>query len=117
MGGKTHSNIQGTLMKASTHLAHLPLQGVRVLELSQIMAGPICGLMLADLGAEVIKIEKFPGGDDARAFNSSGGQREMPASFQIINRGKKFVALDIRTPQGRDVLFTDRKRTRLNSST
>src|SRR3546814_666735 len=105
MGGKTHSNIQGTLMKASTHLAHLPLQGVRVLELSQIMAGPICGLMLADLGAEVIKIEKFPGGDDARAFNSSGGQREMPASFQIINRGKKSVALDIRTPQGRDVLL------------
>src|SRR3546814_18388078 len=61
--------------------------------------------MLADLGAEVIKIEKFPGGDDARAFNSSGGQREMPASFQIINRGKKSVALDIRTPQGRDVLL------------
>src|SRR3546814_10289452 len=61
--------------------------------------------MLADLGAEVIKIEKFPGGDDASAFNSSGGQREMPASFQIINRGKKSVALDIRTPQGRDVLL------------
>lgn len=93
-------------MKPSQHLAHLPLHGVRVLELSQIMAGPICGLMLADLGAEVIKIEKFPGGDDARSFNNSGASREMPASFQIINRGKKSVALDIRTAQGRDALLT-----------
>lgn len=92
-------------MEAMNHQAHSPLEGVRVLELSQIMAGPICGLMLADLGAEVIKIEKFPGGDDARAFNNSGAFREMPASFQIINRGKKSVALDIRTPEGRDTLI------------
>ncbi|MDA0870202.1 MAG: CoA transferase, partial [Proteobacteria bacterium] len=41
-----------------------PIHGVKVLELAQIMAGPTCGLMLADLGAEVIKIEKIPGGDD-----------------------------------------------------
>ena len=45
-----------------------PIQGVKVLELAQIMAGPTCGLMLADLGAEVIKIEKIPGGDDTRRF-------------------------------------------------
>ncbi len=82
-----------------------PLEGMRVLELSQIMAGPICGLMLGDLGAEVIKIEKFPGGDDARAFNSSGGAREMPASFQMINRGKKSVALDLKSPLGRETLL------------
>ena len=43
-----------------------PIKGVKVLELAQIMAGPTCGLMLADLGAEVIKIEKIPGGDDPR---------------------------------------------------
>ena len=45
-----------------------PIKGVKVLELAQIMAGPTCGLMLADLGAEVIKIEKIPGGDDTRRF-------------------------------------------------
>ncbi|GLC97996.1 CoA transferase [Cupriavidus sp. TA19] len=85
--------------------AQRPLEGVRVLELSQIMAGPICGLMLADLGAEVIKIEKISGGDDARAFNNSGTPNEMPASFQMINRGKKSVAIDIRTEEGRMLLL------------
>lgn len=85
--------------------AQQPLKGVKVLELSQIMAGPICGLMLADLGAEVIKIEKFPKGDDARAFNNSGAPGEIPRSFQVINRGKKSVALDIRTPQGKETLL------------
>lgn len=82
-----------------------PLEGMKVLELSQIMAGPICGLMLGDLGADVIKIEKFPGGDDARAFNNAGGAREMPASFQMINRGKKSVALNIKTPEGHATLL------------
>ena len=43
-----------------------PLDGVKVIELAHIMAGPVCGLMLADLGAEVIKVEKVPGGDDTR---------------------------------------------------
>ena len=43
-----------------------PLAGMRVLELAQIMAGPTCGMMLADMGADVVKVEKLPGGDDAR---------------------------------------------------
>ncbi len=43
-----------------------PIKGIKVLELAQIMAGPTCGLLLADLGAEVIKIEKIPGGDDTQ---------------------------------------------------
>ena len=82
-----------------------PLAGMRVLELSQIMAGPICGLMLGDLGAEVIKIEKFPGGDDARAFSSAGAANTMPASFQMINRGKKSVALNLKSKLGRETLL------------
>ncbi len=85
------------------HQAHLPLAGVRVLELAQIMAGPTCGLMLADLGAEVIKIEKFPGGDDARQYQKPG-DAALPPSFRMINRGKRSLALDSRTPQGRAVL-------------
>ncbi|VWB60831.1 putative CoA-transferase [Burkholderia lata] len=80
-----------------------PLASVRVLELAQIMAGPICGLMLADMGADVIKIEKFPGGDDSRGY-ARPGQPAIPPSFMMINRGKRSVAVDIRQPAGRDVI-------------
>ncbi|MEN3294660.1 MAG: hypothetical protein V7642_3913 [Burkholderiales bacterium] len=84
-------------------IAHLPLAGVRVLELSQIMAGPTCGLMLADLGAEVIKVEKFPEGDDARNYrqNGAGG---LPPSFMILNRGKKSIGIDLRSEEGKATL-------------
>jgi len=80
-----------------------PLRGVRVLELAQIMAGPVAGLMLADLGADVIKVEKFPGGDDARGFNSKGAG-DMPASFEVLNRGKRSIAINLKTEQGRESL-------------
>jgi crotonobetainyl-CoA:carnitine CoA-transferase CaiB-like acyl-CoA transferase len=80
-----------------------PLKGLRVLELAQIMAGPVAGLMLADLGADVIKVEKFPGGDDARGFNSKKAG-DMPASFEVLNRGKRSVAINLKTGQGRDSL-------------
>lgn len=83
--------------------AHLPLAGVRVLELAQIMAGPTCGMMLADLGANVIKIEKFPGGDDSRQYQKPG-DAALPPSFRMINRGKRSLALDSRTPEGKAVL-------------
>jgi crotonobetainyl-CoA:carnitine CoA-transferase CaiB-like acyl-CoA transferase len=82
---------------------HLPLQGVVVIEVSQIMAGPVCGLMLADLGARVIKVEKFPAGDDARLYQKPGDPA-LPPSFQMINRGKRSIGLDIRKPEGRQVL-------------
>jgi len=84
--------------------AHKPLTGVRVIEMAQIMAGPTCGMMLADLGAEVIKIEKFPGGDDARQYQKPGDSA-MPPSFRMINRGKRSLALDVRTPEGKAVLL------------
>lgn len=80
-----------------------PLQGLRVLELAQVMAGPVTGLMLADLGADVIKLEKFPGGDDSRAFNSKA-KGDMPASFEVLNRGKRSLAIDLKNEQGRDTL-------------
>lgn len=85
-------------------IPHLPLKGVRVLEVAQIMAGPTCGLMLADLGAEVIKIEKFPSGDDARQYQKPGDS-ELPPSFQMINRGKRSLAIDIRHPLGKQALL------------
>lgn len=84
--------------------AHKPLAGVRVIEMAQIMAGPTCGMMLADLGAEVIKIEKWPSGDDARQYQKPGDSA-MPPSFRMINRGKRSLALDVRTQQGKQVLL------------
>jgi len=87
----------------STAPAHLPLSGVRVIEVAQIMAGPVCGLMLADLGAEIIKVEKFPGGDDARHYQKPGDPA-MPPSFCMINRGKRSIALDLRRDAGQAVL-------------
>lgn len=84
-------------------IAHLPLAGVRVLELSQIMAGPTCGLMLADLGAEVIKVEKFPAGDDARNYRQNG-ESGLPPSFMMLNRGKKSIGIDLRSEDGKATL-------------
>ncbi len=83
--------------------AHKPLTNVRVIEMAQIMAGPTCGMMLADLGAEVIKIEKWPSGDDARQYQKPGDPA-MPPSFRMINRGKRSLALDVRAPEGKAVL-------------
>lgn len=81
-----------------------PLKGLKVLELAQVMAGPVTGLMLADLGADVIKVEKFPGGDDSRGFTSSK-PGEMTPSFEILNRGKRSVAIDLKSAQGRQSLM------------
>lgn len=80
-----------------------PLAGVRVLDLSRVLAGPFCTMQLADLGAEVIKIENPDGGDDTRQFKppEAGGEAHY---FLAMNRTKKSVALDIRTPAGQDIV-------------
>ncbi|HET7501501.1 MAG TPA: CoA transferase [Kofleriaceae bacterium] len=75
------------------------LSGIKVVELAQIMAGPTCGLMLADMGADVIKVEKLPGGDDARAYAEPKIHGE-PAAFMILNRNKRSLAVDLKTPGG-----------------
>ena len=80
-----------------------PLAGVRVLELSQIMAGPTCGLMLADMGADVIKIEKLPKGDDSRGYQDPQ-INGVSAPFLILNRNKRGLGLDLKNPKGADVL-------------
>ena len=80
------------------------LEGIRALELSQIMAGPFCGLLLADLGAEVIKIENPRGGDDSRRMAPPYYNGES-AAFIAMNRNKYGLALDIRTPAGKEILW------------
>ncbi len=80
------------------------LAGMRVLELAQIMAGPTCGMMLADLGADVIKIEKTDGGDDARGYRDPR-INGVSAPFLMLNRNKRAIALDLKTPEGRQVLL------------
>ena len=78
------------------------LKGIRVLEMSQIMAGPTCGLLLADLGAEVIKIEKTPGGDDTRRFLPPDINGEA-AAFMMMNRNKKGIALNLKEKDGIEI--------------
>jgi len=80
-----------------------PLAGVKVLELAQIMAGPTCGLMLADLGADVVKVERVPGGDDTRLMNRPSVKGES-AAFMAMNRNKRGIALNLKLPAAQDAL-------------
>ena len=80
-----------------------PLAGMRVLELAQIMAGPTAGMMLADLGADVIKIEKLPGGDDTRAYREPR-VNGASAPFLMMNRNKRGLAINLKHEKGREVL-------------
>jgi crotonobetainyl-CoA:carnitine CoA-transferase CaiB-like acyl-CoA transferase len=90
-------------MKSSA--AHTgPLAGMRVIDLSQIMAGPTCSMMLADMGADVIKVEKLPGGDDSRAYREPR-VNEVSAPFMIMNRNKRGMALNLKLEQGRAILL------------
>jgi len=76
---------------------------VRVLELAHVMAGPVCGLMLGDMGADVVKIERLPGGDGTRGFVPPEIDGES-AAFMMLNRGKRGMALDLRDPRGVEVV-------------
>ena len=83
-----------------------PLEGIRVIELARILAGPWAGQTLADLGAEVIKVEA-PEGDDTRRWGPPFIDREgdrSAAYFHACNRGKKSITCDFRTPEGQEVV-------------
>jgi len=80
-----------------------PLDGLKVVDLSHIMAGPTCSMLLADMGADVIKVEKIPGGDDSRRMVPPRIADES-AAFLIMNRNKRGIALNLKTEEGRDVL-------------
>ncbi len=80
-----------------------PLHGIRVLDLSRVLAGPYCSMFLGDLGAEVVKVEQPGTGDDTRSWGPpfQGGES---AYFLCVNRNKRSITLDLRTPDGIELL-------------
>ncbi|KQT86633.1 CoA transferase [Methylobacterium sp. Leaf466] len=90
-------------MHTTSDEPHGPLRGLTVIELAHIMAGPVCGLMLADMGATVIKVEKIEGGDDTRRSVPPSLEGES-AAYMMMNRGKRGMALDLKSPEGRAIL-------------
>ncbi len=81
-----------------------PLDGIRVVDLTHAVSGPTCTLMLAQLGADVVKIEPPERGDDFRDYTEHGGLAKMSIPFAAINAGKRSVALDLKSAEGRAAL-------------
>jgi len=82
--------------------ADQPLKGIRVLDLTRVLAGPYCAMLLGDMGAEVIKVEEPGKGDDTRGWPPfAGGESTY---FMSVNRNKKSVTLNLKAPEGRDLL-------------
>jgi crotonobetainyl-CoA:carnitine CoA-transferase CaiB-like acyl-CoA transferase len=80
-----------------------PLVGMRVIDLAHVMAGPTCARMLADMGADVVKVEKADGGDDTRRMLPPDIKGE-PAAYMMMNRNKRGIVLDLKKPAGRAAL-------------
>ena len=90
-------------------MAEPPLKGVRVVELARILAGPWAGQLLADLGADVIKVESPDGGDDTRKWGppfviGKDGENLSAADYHSGNRGKRSIAIDFSTPEGAETV-------------
>jgi len=79
----------------------MTLEGIKVLDLSRVLAGPYCTMLLADLGAEVVKVEMPDVGDDARAFGPFLGTES--AYFMSINRNKQSITLNLKLPEAQDI--------------
>lgn len=89
--------------------APAPLAGIRVIELARVLAGPWAGQMLADLGADVIKVENPEGGDDTRAWGppfveGADGENLSAAYYHSTNRNKRSIAVDLKTPEGQEIV-------------
>ncbi|UED84452.1 CaiB/BaiF CoA transferase family protein [Streptomyces profundus] len=85
---------------AKDHSPHAALAGMRVVDLTQVMAGPFCTMLLADLGADVIKVENPGGGDQTRHSWGDSGEGRDSTAFFALNRNKRSVLLDLKTEQG-----------------
>ena len=81
-----------------------PLEGIRILDLTRVLSGPYCTMLLGDLGAEVIKVERPGEGDDTRSF-APPFQGDQAAYFLSVNRNKKSITLDMKNEQGKEILW------------
>ena len=81
----------------------LPLEGVKVLDLTNVMAGPYCSMVLGDMGAEVTKLESVDGGDTSRRFDPQVNGESY--CFAVLNRNKKSLAIDMKDARGKEVVF------------
>ncbi len=86
-------------------IAQKPLAGIRVLDLSRVLAGPFCTMNLADLGAEVIKLEMPERGDDSRGYAPRIPNSNDSGYYYSVNRGKLSVTLDLRKPEGAQIML------------
>jgi formyl-CoA transferase len=84
------------------HDGRLPLEGIRVLELAQIVAGPFCGALMAEFGADVIKVEMPGRGDDVRRMGPS--EEDVGYWWAVENRNKKVITLDLHHPKGQEIV-------------
>src|SRR5512146_2226207 len=85
--------------KAESRTAPAPLKGVRVIDMSRIIAGPYCSMILGDFGAEVIKVEQPKIGDESRAWGPPW-MKEVSAYYIAVNRNKKSLTLNLKKPEG-----------------
>ena len=81
-----------------------PLSGVRVLELAHLIAGPICGMYLADMGADVVKVESREAPDAGRSVYPRAVRNGEGVLHLTVNRNKRAICLDVKQPEGRDEL-------------
>src|SRR6185369_6844124 len=86
-------------------MATLPLAGLRVLDISQVMAGPFCCMLLGDMGADVIKIEPPKTGDSTRRSMGFRMKGEDSPGFLALNRNKRSIALNLKSKAGREVFY------------
>src|SRR5437764_8616191 len=93
-------SIMPPTLSSTTMRRVLPLEGIRVVDLSRVLAGPYCAMLLADFGADVVKVERPGEGDETRTWGPpfAGGEA---AYFLSVNRNKRSVAIDLKHPDGR----------------
>src|SRR5207302_8828096 len=104
-GGARAARSQGA---GGGRMSHLPLDGLRVLDLSRLLPGGYCSLILADFGAEVLKVEDTGMGDYVRwapPYYEGADQTARSAKFLSLNRGKRSIRIDLKNERGREVLL------------
>jgi crotonobetainyl-CoA:carnitine CoA-transferase CaiB-like acyl-CoA transferase len=100
-GGRWRKTFVLGYLKSMTSV-DLPLSGIRVLDLSRVLAGPFCGMLLSDLGADVIKVEDTLAGDESRTWPPHKDGES--AAYLVINRNKRDIAVDLKTADGVDIV-------------